>query len=303
MTPSERMGGNSGGFCLIDALMDLLIDKNGKAWDAGSGTLRQLFNCSVSNAALPGFLVRNMGWASLRVTGDAIAIKVTPGRLSSATYLSMAKRVHARKPRRMSLSWFDGGWTHELVPDPTRALERLMSLMVARRDMRSSIYLVEPRDLSALESHSPLQDVLDAWRETSGALDIDQMPELFHERVGSCYSVIASDATSGQMTFARLGEGMKMYHTGWTQSFVGEPVENQPDLRYGRSVAASWRAAVLSDEPQLMDVDAIVRDPQEQRESRRQYSRLTLPLRSRSTTQLLLSTTIANHSIDLRAAS
>ena len=73
------------------------------------------------------------------------------------------------------------------------------------------------------------------------------------------------------------------------------------DLRMLVSHPETLRMAMLSAEPQICDIDAIVRDPSTRAEQRIQYTRLTLPITNASGAAETLSTPFVDHRIDLRA--
>lgn len=280
-------------------MIALLIDPAGQTWNARSDRLRAIHGVGVADHALPGFLVRNLGFVGVEFTDDTCTVKAAPARVMYATFITLAGLITRRRPGRVALAWFDGRWNDEIYPGNTNAAaERLFELMCRDRSAAGERYLTEPRALTALTAGNALTALFAAWREKAGGLSQQNCPQLFNGILQAKFVVL--DATeAGDLVFSEVGEGLMMYQAGWAGRAIGRPVDEQPDVGYGSAVADSWRSAFLSDEPLLYDVDAIVSDPRGRRNWRTQYSRLTLPIRDGGRRRLL-SASLPNRAVDLR---
>ena len=284
-------------------MIDILIDNSGKAWSINGGILHQNFGASTRNLALPSFLVRNLGFVRVKTIGDSAVVLFAPSRLRVRSYSATAGVLDRLSPTRIRLSWYDDTWHHEIVPDVPASCRRLRLLMRDYSGQAYQNYLSEPRVVEQLPAGTSLSAVLDAWRETGGALTIDRAPRLFRNILRSKFTVVERSSDSGQLVFAEIGEGFVMYKPGWTRRLIGCPVDNQPDFAYGRAVASDWRNAMLAGEPRAVDVDACVRPAGSNNVSHHlRYTRLMLPITLPGETSQLLSATLPDESIDLRGS-
>ena len=55
-------------------MFDVLIDSTGNASPINGGILHQNFGASTRNLALPGFVVRNLGFVRVRTLGDSAVV-------------------------------------------------------------------------------------------------------------------------------------------------------------------------------------------------------------------------------------
>ena len=281
--------------------MHHLITPTGELIDANANSLRRRFGAVVANESLVGFLIRNMGYTGFARDGDSVALRIKPSRFTLAAYARLARLVEDASPRRVSLAWHEGGWTYEVLPGVEPALMRISKLLaIARNDGRPQKYITEPRALDNLDRNHPFAELLEVWRETSGQLNVDGYPDLLQGPLLGRYAVMSVDRSTGGVHFQRLGGGYGMYYSGWAERFIGQRVDDQPDIEYGRAVANCNRAAIACRSPQLTDVDAIIFDPKSKRRIRGQYERLSLPIKASNGDVRLLCSTLMNASINMR---
>ncbi|MGI9410719.1 MAG: hypothetical protein ACR2OV_11635 [Hyphomicrobiaceae bacterium] len=282
--------------------MQSLITPTGELIAADPATLRCRTGAIVADDGLAGFLIRNMGYASIGRNGDTIAVRLAPARLTLAAYTRLAELLEESQSRRVSISSYNGEWQYEILPGVHQALERLARLlMTARGDVGPRFYIAEPRAVSNLPPDHPFTKLIARWRVGGGRLKVSDEREVLDGAIGGRYSIIAVDRQTGQAVFKALGPGYELYDQGWTERFVGQRVDDQPDIAYGRSVANCYRAAIAGNKPQLTDVDAIIRNPKLRCSLHGRYKRLALPLATYDDEALLLSTTLLDHSVDFRS--
>ena len=276
-----------------------LIDDTGELWDANAWQLRSRYGVRLSNKAFAGFLIRNQGCIGLTPNEDNLVIKVAPVHVTKACFVAFSRWITDQAPRRIAIKWFDGTWNHELTIGAAAARKRIASLRHKLRAAISPDYLSQPRALSSLESSNPLTELLDAWRMHSGSLDPSDAPQLFEERLSARYVVVQSDRSDGSLRLSNIGSGYApMFPAKWRNKLIGADIERHHDLRYARSVANCWRAALLASEPTLTDIDAVQCEPMTRSRYRRPYSRITLPLGDGSQ---LLCASFLDSTIDLRS--
>ena len=269
---------------------------------ADPATLRHLTGTIDSDDVVAGFLIRNMGYASFAHSGDTVAVRLAPASLTLAAYTQLAELLEKSRSRRVSLSSYSGEWQYEIFPGAQQALHRVARLLIsARGDGGPRSYIAEPRAISSLASDHPFSKLIAKWRAAGGTLSVSDELELLEGAFAGRYSIVTVDRQTGHAIFTTLGSGYALYEHGWTDRFVGQRVDDQPDIAYGRSVANCYRAAIAGDWPQLTDVDAIIRNPKLKCSQHGRYKRLALPLMTRNDEALLLSATLLDDSIDLRS--
>ena len=244
-----------------------------------------------------------MGFVRIRHGSDSAIIDAAPGRMRFRTYSSAAGFLDDLSPRRLSLTWFDSDWRHEIIPGVEQFCHRLLSLMQCRHQKLTSNYITEDRAFDSLNSSSPFISILDHWRTMSGEFVIDEYPDLIHGPLQSKFTVGQYDQGSGRLVFSKIGAGIKVFKPKATAQIIGKPVDEVPDIAYGRAISNDWRIAMLRDEPLLLDIDALILDPLGGPTKRRQYTRLMLPVREQSGTVSLLSASLSNRDIDFRGES
>lgn len=281
--------------------MDVLIDDTGSVWEPSSGRLRQRFGLQVSRSSLPAFLVRNLGYVRVSISGKSCEVRASPARMKYRAYASVVQLLKDYDLERLSLSTFtDGAWTHVIFREKIKLLNSLHDQMYCGRKRHQDRYIAQPRSMDTLSPREPLWQVFEAWQEASGNLPVDDRADLFDEVLQSKFSVLAVDPTIGKLKFTRMGRGFAVYDPGWCDRMVGMPADEQPDVKYGRQVSNDLRAILLSKEPTLVDVDALISDPSKRSTERWRYTRLALPQRVSRNEYELLAVTLPNPDVDLR---
>ena len=279
--------------------MDVLIDNEGNICPLGAGMVRQSDDGPLSKALLPDDLIRNHGYVRIRVRDESCSIRAVPQRMQYATYASLVDQLRPLLLSRISLSIHSKAhWQHKVTASKEEALNLLHDQMYRGRKSNDRRYLTRPQNLSVIASASPLVKLFDTWKASSGHLDLDE--QFLAETLQSKYSVLEQDSISGRLKFAEIGAGLVMYRPGWGDSLIGAPADLQPDIQYGRAVAAEWKSVLTSDEPALTDVDALIHEPTEPVVKRWRYTRLALPLRKHGAAIKLLTVTLPNAAVNLR---
>jgi hypothetical protein len=69
------------------------------------------FHVPISSKALPDYLVRNMGFISLKISRDSVVIRGTPALISYAAFSVGLELIEDAAPRRLALSWLTAAGT------------------------------------------------------------------------------------------------------------------------------------------------------------------------------------------------
>lgn len=277
----------------------ILIDQHGSVWDQGSSELRLRYGAHCSNTVFEKFLVRNLGFISLRQTNNSCVIRVASTGLSFAPFATLSQLLYEMSPQRIAVSIFKKEWRHSLVSDPTQALNLLIETACSKPDRKFERFNARERLIDTIHDLKPLAALLGAWQENPDNLQVDTHSRIFDENLGQRFVVIDKDRDSSRLIFSRIGKGFSMYDKGWAERLIGCPVDHQPDLDYAQWVAASWGSAFEKSQPTLNDIEAVVTNPVQKITTTVKYSRLTLPITNQFGIQQLLSASLVHPCSDL----
>jgi len=277
-----------------------LIDKDGVCWDRDSGQLQGRFGANCSTTTFESFLVRNLGFVSIHRNQSSCVVKVAPAQLTAKAFFALSQQLGQAGSARHAVSLFEDCWQHLIFPDYRSVLDHLIRTSArCRNGVTSESFGACARALSTLPRDHPLADLLDAWRTSSGGLDVAACARLLNERLGGRFALIEREETTSDLVFSRIGHGFAMYDPGWPERMVGYPIECQPDATYGRWVARSLCAVFDRTEPTLHDVNAVVTNPLARSSRRVRYTRLTLPVHDRRGVKRMLSASFVDAGVDL----
>lgn len=162
-------------------------------------------------------------------------------------------------------------------------------------------FVARARDPSELDDgQHPLSALWACWRDRGHTFDHAEEDALLEGRFAGKYCVIARKPDTSSLVFSQIGRGIVIYRESWKNNAHGLRIEDQPDVRYAKSVAQQWRRAFVDHVPTLFDVDAIVHQPPHRENWRTQYTRLTLPVVSPTGESSMLSATYMDPRVDLR---
>ncbi|MGI9476774.1 MAG: hypothetical protein ACR2PI_08710 [Hyphomicrobiaceae bacterium] len=278
--------------------MGVLIDREGEIWQSDSRALRANYGAACSNAAFERFLVRNLGFISVRVDDRSCAIKASPSRLSFKSFATLSDLLSKENTDRVSVSLFDHDWQHLILPSLNAALGSLLQSASGNAESKNRRFRSRSRPIESLSADNPLMALFEIWKQNSGYLDLESYPQIINEQLDKRFVLVERKPDASQLVFSRIGEGFAMYDKEWTTRLVGYPVEYQPDVHYAKWIANFWRSALISGKPTLNDVDANIINPLQRTKRRVKYSRLTLPVSEMNGATRLLSASLVDPHLD-----
>ena len=236
----------------------LLIDERGKLWDPRSVALRALLRASVEEKQLREFAILNLGFIGLAVAKKSVRIKLRPALARPAALGALYLCLHQHAPERVVVTWYNGGWRHEIIGwsrDGWRRMTRLLEVpeIPTREFSRGNI------PLDRLAPENPLRSLLeDAPRLASIVANPAQMlPPPLNER----YILVTEDRRR-ELRVADFGCTMMSRSPRWRSQARGRRIEDQPDWNYGQWVADAYRDAWHRGEPLLEEVAAVIEWPE-----------------------------------------
>lgn len=289
----------AGGAFRWAAMHTVLFDDIGDVWDARSRRLADALGASLSADELTKYAVRNLGFIAAAESDGSVRLRLRPAVVSPTALGALIYWLHDRSITRVLLSFLDGEWSHELVASRDDAVRRLLARVKTKTEGREGDFLNRSLPLHDLTATSPLRAALQAWSDCAGTFDAERLNPLLEKALGGRFVLVEAAAGSQTLVIKGVGSGLAQLAEYWLSRTIGLRVEDQPDYAYGKWVAGLYHRALRTGEPFLEDVDAVVRWPQQPRQSYR-YRRLVLPFERGRNSTLLLGTSTPNPDINLR---
>jgi len=276
----------------------LLIDEHGTAYDPSGWAIREKLGVNASGAALVDYGIRNCGFIELKFNAAGCALKLAPGRINYTSFAAATWRIDEFQPQRISLSWYDGEWHHEIATHAQSVYDKVFAKMWANRATAGSPIRSQLRSPSDLTATDPLKSVISLWQANGGQIDIAANIDMLHQQLHGKYAYILRPRGSAKLSYAGVGQGIEAYRD---QSWHAkqQTVADQPDYYYGRFLIESYREAMIAREPTLLDVDGLVSDPKSAKPVTAKYTRLALPLVTDDGYDALFCASVPNRHIDL----
>lgn len=257
---------------------DLLIDGDGRTWDASSSKLRSKLGVFGADLDLTAYAIRNLGYARLRnsVGGAAVRIMFRPRMLTVATLDAVAWALTTGQHTRIVVEPADGSGRTEIIADQADAIARIVYLGDQSGRLARPRYWAQPMSLDRLGTGRlvHLHEMLQAWRVAHGRLD--DARAMLRAMTLNCQRFMLASVEAETPVVETIGNGYVIQGQGWVNGAVGLPVYEQPDANYGNCVAESYMKAGRAQEPVLELIDAEIRAP-DRVPTRVRYERLLLP--------------------------
>ena len=222
-----------------------------------------------------------------------------PALASLASY-----RPGAAAAAEVIVVFYLGGWTKEFIRSGRDAAIRIGEIgAAAQHEGGRTPFVMARRRFEAL-LHGPrnaLSDILDLWRNSERRFQ-PGVGEIVAKAVGGRGLVIAPSPDRNRLIVRHCGDGFGFYQDRqFYAQAIGRDVTEQPDKAYGAWLAETYRAILADMQPQLADVDAIVRQPGRE-PHRSRYRRLILPWRDDDNQPMLTVTSLLLPNIDIPLA-
>lgn len=278
----------------------VLIDDQGTCWNGHSRELRAAFDSPYSGGEFVDYAVINLGFIAINVYGNSFQLRLRPSLVKPRAVTALANRLEAARVERVVLTWFGSDWSNELIASHDATMKRITELVRAGQNSNPADFLVREADPTASHLNPAIGQILSNWQRLGTPNGQHQLMSLLQATFGDRYVVVKRDQKINAIVFHELGEGLFSKYETWRSCAVGAPVEEQPDRTYGRWIAGTYMDAINSGQPRLEDIDAIVRWPHAGR-TRLRYKRLLVPLKRPGQETMLLSASLMDNRVDLRA--
>ncbi len=277
--------------------MRVLIDPEGTIVDADRLT-RRLEGLPNSVAVL-NYVVETIGLVWLEAIERGCLVYLHPKKIRPAMEAALYRTLLEQEPQRVLVSYAIGTGQHRIYASAAEAIAGIASVLWEQRPQRSSRFASRPVDLATLNRFPSLQYVLDAYRASEGSIDLLQRQELLVNVLQGRFLIAERFGREDTLLIRAIGSGYRAFDTSWSINSAGLPLDEQPDVDYGTWLAKSYLRVLARKKARTEEVDAIIYRPRYGRR-RFTYRRLMLPFATSDGRQLVLSTSIADPSIDLR---
>ncbi|MBX9588488.1 MAG: hypothetical protein K2X43_04230 [Hyphomonadaceae bacterium] len=277
-------------------MRSVVFDDQGELWDARSRRLALDLHASIAGEELVDYAIRNLGFVAAKEMGASLRISLRPSVVSPIAFSALLYWLHDRSADRVLISFCDREWTHEMMRSREEAVRRLMSRVDFGQGTRDGDFLQQELSLESLPPSSPLRDVLEMWRASGGKFDRERLAPLLERALQGRFVLAEAAPNRPSLLIKDIGSGLRRPAHHWLSRSIGLRVEDQPDYAYGKWVAGTYRDVLNKGEPDLGDVDAVIRFPQEARQSFR-YKRLLVPF---TADEIILCASLVDPDINLR---
>jgi hypothetical protein len=281
--------------------LDLIVDDGGEAWPAPFDGLRLAIGCDANTDTFIAYAIRNLGFIRLQQKPHGFVVTLRPSATNPVTFASAIFLISDLRDQKFILSCLEGSWMHVLCRDSAEARTRLLHAMDQAEDAREQLFLCEQHSLDEAPRNSSIAMLLAFWVECRGALDDDQLSTALNRILRDRFALLSTRGNGETLIIENWGYGTASFWRSWLKRCRGLQFEDQPDYRYGRAAAVAYREVLRSGHPLFDHVDAITSNAG-QGSKRITYSRLIVPLRRGNGSPWLLSTSLLDSTIDLRAA-
>jgi hypothetical protein len=280
-------------------MRSVIFDDQGEVWDAKSRRLARDLHASIQGDELTDYVVRNLGFVAAKEMGGSLRISLRPAVVSPIAFTALLYWLHDRTADRVLVSFCDREWTHEMMRSRDEAVRKLMGRVDFDQGAREGDFLQEDLPLDSLPDTSPLRDVLNMWHASGGKFDRERLAPILERALNGRFVLAEAASDRPSLLIKDIGSGLRRPAHHWLSRSIGLRIEDQPDYAYGKWVAHAYRAVLNRGEPDLGDVDAVIRFPQETRQSFR-YRRLLLPFTDDGGSGIVLCASLVDPDINLR---
>ncbi len=267
----------------------LIFDDQGNIWPAETHDLRRALSSDLAPSDLAEFVVRNMGFVAVEALRGDIRLRLRPDILSGVAFQTLMHWLARHSFRRAILTPVPETGCDELIGSPQALRRRLFACVQQSRRRTGKQFHRSPLALAALSPDSPIRVFRSLWDQGLGP-DAAKLAALCNRLFKGRFAV--SEVTpSNELIIREHGRGYATYSETYLSRCIGQRIEDDPDMEYGRWAAEAHRQALMQREPLIEDVDVAICGAG-QPGSRVSYQRIIAPLAGPNGRQLLLSASV-----------
>ncbi len=267
----------------------IIFDDQGEAWPAVTRDLARSFNSDLSVSVLNDFVVRNLGFVQVTHIRGGVRITLRPDILSPVAYASLMQWLFDHPQRRAILTTHGDAGRDELKGSPEK-LRQALATCLHRSSWRAGKQFHRARlSPTTLAPDSPLRTFRGLWEH-----GLSPEPDILISLCNRLFKgrfALSEVTEANELIIREHGRGYATYSDAYFARCIGQRIEDDPDMEYGRWTAEAHRQALTQHEPLLEDVEvAICGAGQPGRRVR--YQRIIAPLHGADGREYLLSASV-----------
>jgi hypothetical protein len=262
----------------------LLIDDHGRISEVPSFSLQRQSNTPVASADQYEFVLFNLGFIGLTMTGDDVRVRLRPDVVNKVALGALCFWLHEHPRRSITLTWHDGRWHDEVIQWNHSGWRRVISVLENSK-AHGQRFSRERTSPNALGSKNPLLTLFKSW----SANDFENSRDILRQ-VNDRFVLVEEDADH-ELRICQVGRTMMARSPAWKKNAIGLRVDDLPDWRYGQWVAEAYREVARNGRPLIEKVVASI-EWEECGLLSHCYWRVILPWKERGVPTLLLGATL-----------
>jgi hypothetical protein len=286
-----------------DQVLHILIDSRGAEWDLSEPWLYRHLGFVGTATEMTDFVIRNLGYVSLRIEGQRVTIRVRPDYFSEAAFEKLVAKIGFVEPARIIVkAEIDGPDCVDILSDPSDAIAHLHELRVSRtRSSRTKFFAdVLSLDRLAEQPGNQITDAYRRWCQARGRLPRHSARTMLDDPLHAPWLLGSLEKGKGLVT-RTVPEYITFWNTSERADLIDTPMVAHPDSEFGKAAEKTYLAVHRDERPVLELVSTVVQPPGGLLHWGR-YQRLILPWRTSDGGLLLSSVSAVKVARDLASA-
>lgn len=257
-------------------MQTIILDDQGRAWDARSPALRSLLHCSLPDFDFLSYLIGNLGFVAVtKIAPDAARIRFRPETASQASVAAALYFLADMGIERTVVSHPDQV-VEKMFPTLAQTIAYIAEQVVANhRPLPSELTSIE-RSLDKLAySSEELSSLFAQWIDSQQAYDSTTLASVLPESLRARFILV--EPVNDCLTITDVGTGFEIFGKTWQEHARGLPIQETPDYDYGLWVQGIYRQVAKTWQPRRDEVDATIRRPHRNDRIHLRYRRLIVP--------------------------
>ncbi|WP_316192105.1 MULTISPECIES: hypothetical protein [unclassified Bradyrhizobium] len=257
-------------------MQTIVLDDQGRAWDARSPTLKSFLHCSLPDFDFLAYLIENLGFVAItKIAPDAARIRFRPETVSQTSIAAALYCLADMGIERTIISHPDQ-FAEKLAPSLAQTIAYIAERVAASHQPPPTAFTSREQPLDILANRNEaLSSLFAQWIDSKQVYDSAALADRLPDTLRARFMLV--EPVEGRLTITEVGSGFEIYGETWRRNARGLPMEEQPDYDYGRWVQGIYRRVLETRLPRLDEVDAVIRRPDRNDRIHCHYRRLILP--------------------------
>lgn len=231
----------------------LLIDDEGRVWDADSAELRKRLFWMSRSDDLARNTICELGFIGFRRCASDVQVRLSATRLAPcALATALYLLAETKTADWVAIEFVDDDRAPEIV-----AFGEVIDRLTAISDCAELAQRVQAhdRDVAGLAEQSPLRRLFEHWHRNAGRCNPLHLEQIADDTVGGRFLVVSRLSTS-RFVIEDCGDGFRAPDARWVRSARGKHLDEQHDVIYFRWVLSEYHRTLTTGRPKLTDIDA-----------------------------------------------